>query len=79
MEQHLLFLRLTKEEQIAEGTVARAANGDAQRALKQIGIFAPHHVAQRIIAEIALPIVQLSVAHEDVVVVVGLEERTAIL
>lgn len=71
----MALLWLTKEKHIAEGAVARATNGDAQRPLKQIGIFVPHHVAQRIIAQIALPVVQLSVTHEDVVVVIGFKER----
>jgi len=75
VEEHLVLLRLTEEEHITEGTIARATNSDTQGALKQIGIFTPHHVAERIIAEVAFPIIQLAVAHEDVVVIIGFEER----
>ncbi len=70
MEEHLVLLGLSQEEQVAKGAVAHAADGEAQGALEQVGVFAPHHVAERVVAEVALPVLQLAVAHEDVVVVV---------
>ena len=58
----------------SKGTIAHSVYGDAQGSLEKVGIFAPHHVAIRIVAKVALPIGQLSFAHQDMVVVVGLEE-----
>ena len=79
VEEDLVLLRLSKQEHIAKGTVACAANGDAQGTPEKIGVFAPHHVAERIVTEIALPVIQLAIAHEDVVVVIRFEEGTALL
>ena len=77
VEEHLVLLWLAQQEHIAEGAVADAVDGDAEAALKQVGIFAAHHEAAGVVAQVALPVLQLPVAHEDVVVVVGFEEGWA--
>lgn len=77
VEEYLVLLGLTQEEHVAESAVPRSSYRDAQCTLEQMGVFAPHHVAEWIIAEIALPILQLAVAHENMVVVIGLEEGRA--
>ena len=77
MEEDLVLLGLTQQEHIAEGAIADALDDDAKRALEQARILAAHQEAAGIVAEVALPVLQLPVAHEDVVVVVGLEERRA--
>ena len=77
VEEYLMLLGLTKEEHVAEGTITRIANGDTQCALEQVRKLPSHHVAERIVAEVSFPIVQLPVAHKDVVVVVGFKKRGA--
>ena len=57
--------------------VADAANNNTESSAKQVWIFDTHHEAAWIVTEIAFPVLQLSVAHEDVVVIVGLEEGRA--
>ena len=50
-------------------------HGLAQK--EQVGVFAAHHVAERVVAQVAFPVLELAVAHEDMVVVAGLEEGRA--
>lgn len=77
MEKDLMLLWLAQEKHVAKGTVAHAADGDAQGTLEKVGIFASHHEAKRVVAEVTLPVLELTVAHEDVIVVVRLEEGRA--
>ena len=75
VKEYFVFLWLSEEEQITESAVANAVYGDAKRPLEQIRKLATHHIAARVVLKVALPVLQLSWAHKDMVVVVRLEER----
>ena len=79
MKENLMLFWLAKQKQITEGAIAHAINDNAERALKQVGIFTAHHEATGVVAKVVLPILQLSVAHKDMVVVVGFKEGGALL
>ena len=74
VEEHLVLFRLPKEKHIPECAVSYAADSDTQGTLEQIGIFALHHVTAWVITKVPLPILHLTVAHKDMVIIIRFEE-----
>ena len=74
VEEDLMLLGLAQEKHVTESTVSHSADSDAESVSEEVGVLAVHHEAARIVAEVVFPVFQLSVAHEDMVVVVGFKE-----
>ena len=66
-----------QQEEVAEGRVAHATDGDGEGVLEEVGVLTAHHKTAGIVAEVTLPVLQLAVAHEDVVVIIGFKEGRA--
>ena len=73
--EHLTLLGFAQQEEIAESTIPPSVYLDAEETLHVVGMLSHGEPPPRIVGKVTLPVVQLTVLHQYMVIISPVEER----